>query len=262
MSRTQKATFSVLFIIKKSKLLKNGEAPICMRITVRGQIAEIMVKRSVPVPSWNQAKECSKGKDYISRELNHYLETVKARIYQIQRELEIDGITVTAYAIKNRYLGNDDLRKTICELYKEHNEKCRSLIGVDYTASTVSKFDTSFSHIKEFIRHQYGKSDVLLADINAKFMNDFDFYLKTVKKCRQNSSIKHLKILKKVIRIALANDWIKKDPFINIRFKHEETDIEFLSEEELTAVINKDFSIERLALVRDVFVFCCYTNLW
>ena len=78
---------------------------------------------------------------------------------------------------------------------------------------------------------------------------------------QHNSTIKHLKNLKKVIRIALANDWIKKDPFANIQFRHEESNVEFLSYEELETIRNKTFSIPRLEIVRDVFVFCCMTGL-
>ncbi len=114
MEQMQKSTFSLLFIIKKSKLRKNGEAPICLRITVNGRIEEVMVKRTVPVASWNQAKECSNGKDNISRELNLYLSTVKARVFQIQRELEIDGVPVTALSVKNRYYGKEEHGKTLC----------------------------------------------------------------------------------------------------------------------------------------------------
>ena len=86
----------MLYILKKSKLLKNGEAPICLRITVQGQTAEVTVKRSIAVHLWNQSKECSNGKSYTDKELNHYLEAVKAKFYQIHRELEIDGKAVTA----------------------------------------------------------------------------------------------------------------------------------------------------------------------
>jgi site-specific recombinase XerD len=85
--------------------------------------------------------------------------------------------------------------------------------------------------------------------------------LKTVRKCQQNSSLKHLKNLKKIIRIAISNDWIKKDPFYGIQFKHEEKNTEFLTQEELERLINKDFSIQRLAQVRDIFVFCTFTGL-
>lgn len=261
MNKEKRSTFNVLFIIKKSKLLKNGEAPIVMRITVNGQIAEVMVKRSIPVALWNQSKECSKGKDYTARELNHYLETVKARICQIQRELEIDGKLLTANAIKDRYHGKDDTNMTLCKAYQEHNEKCRALIGIDFTLSTVEKFDTSLSHLREYIRHQYHQDDILLSEVDGQFVREFDFYLKTVRKCQQNSSIKHLKNLKKITRIAQANDWMKKDPFLGIQFKHEETNVEFLTQDELSKLMNKELTISRLAQVRDIFVFCCFTGL-
>ncbi|KAA6309106.1 Tyrosine recombinase XerC, partial [termite gut metagenome] len=261
MNRVKKSTFSLLFIIKKSKLLKNGEAPICLRITVQGQTAEVMVKRSIPVHLWNQAKECSNGKQYMDKELNHYLETVKAKLYQIHRELEIDGKAVTAKAIRDRYQGKDEENKTLVEVYREHNKKCRALIGIDYTESTVEKFDTSLSHLREYIKYRIGSEDILLSDVNGQFIGDFDFYLKTVRKCQHNSSLKHLKNLKKIIRIALANDWIKKDPFYGIQFKQEETNVEFLSQEELETVIHKEFSLPRLTQVRDIFTFCCFTGL-
>ena len=251
----------MLFILKKSKLLKNGEAPVCLRITVQGQSAEVMVKRSIAVHLWNQAKECSNGKSHSDRELNHYLETVKARFYQIHREWEIDGKRVTAKAMLDRYFGRDETSKTLLDVYREHNQKCRALIGIDFTESTVEKFDTSLSHLQEYIKHRSGADDILLNEVNAQFINDFDFYLKTVRRCQHNSAIKHLKNLKKVVRIALANDWMKRDPFFGIQFKHEEKNIEFLTQEELSMLINKELTIQRLAQVRDVFVFCAFTGL-
>ena len=84
MGAVKRNTLSVLFIIKKSKLLKNGEAPVCMRITVNKRVAEVMIKRNIPVDLWNQKKECSKGKDHVATELNHYINTVRAKVLQIQ----------------------------------------------------------------------------------------------------------------------------------------------------------------------------------
>ena len=87
MGAVKRNTLSVLFIIKKAKLLKNGEAPICMRITVNKRVAEVMIKRSIPVDLWNQKKECSKGKDRVAAELNHYINTVRAKVLQIHLSL-------------------------------------------------------------------------------------------------------------------------------------------------------------------------------
>jgi len=258
---TQRTTFNLLFFIRKAKLLKNGEAPIFLRITVNRQRAEIGIKRSVHPEQWNQAKECTTTKGRIGAEINHYLETVKARILQIHREMEIDGKQITANSIKDIYLGNDESHKTLKEVYKEHNYKCRALIGKDYTESTVEKFETSLKCLSEFIIHKHKKADIFLSEINHQFIQDFEFYLKAIRHLQHNSSIKHLKNLKKVIRIALANGWMKQDPFLNIKFKHEKKNVEFLSDKELEIIRNKVFTISRLSVVRDIFVFCCYTGL-
>ena len=205
--------------------------------------------------------ESSNGKQYKDKELNHYLETVKAKFYQIHRELEINGKKVTANVVRDRYHGKDESSKTLVDVYKEHNKKCRALIGIDFTESTVEKFDTSLARLQEYIKYRCGTDDILLSEINTQFINDFDFYLKTVRKCQHNSSLKHLKNLKKIIRIALANDWIKKAPFYGIQFKHETTNIEFLTQEELERLIHKEFPVQRLSQVRDIFVFCSFTGL-
>ena len=107
MGAVKRNTLSVLFIIKKAKLLKNGEAPICMRITVNKRVAEVMIKRSIPVDLWNQKKECSKGKDRVATELNYYINTVRAKVLQIHRELEIDNKPITADTIKDCFYGRD-----------------------------------------------------------------------------------------------------------------------------------------------------------
>ena len=261
MGAVKRNTLSVLFIIKKAKLLKNGEAPICMRITVNKRVVEVMIKRSIPVDLWNQKKECSKGKDRVATELNHYINTVRAKVLQIHRELEIDNKPITADTIKDCFYGRDKVQRSLLEVYAEHNEKCRALIGKEYTESTVTKFDTSINRLKEYIRSCYHRDDIMLAELDGQFIRDFDFWLKTDKHCQNNSALKHLKNLKKVVRIALANDWIKKDPFYGIHFKQEEVNVEFLSREELDVLMNKGFTIKRLEQVRDIFVFCCFTAL-
>jgi hypothetical protein len=59
----QRNYFSILFFIRRTRLLKNGEAPIGLRITVNGQRVELQIKRSVPDNKWNAAKGCAVGKD-------------------------------------------------------------------------------------------------------------------------------------------------------------------------------------------------------
>lgn len=125
-------SFSVLFFIKKGKLLKNGEAPVCMRITVNGCMVDISIKRSCPVNLWNQAKENSKGKDRMSVELNHYLEITRSHVHQIYRELETSGKVITVDLVRKLYYGVDEDTKTRSHTdgFQRNNAKCLDEKGI------------------------------------------------------------------------------------------------------------------------------------
>lgn len=260
MAREERETMSILFFIKKTKLLKNGEAPICLRLTLNKQIAEIRIKRSILVNRWSPAKGCALGKDRVAKELNSYLEAIRLKMHQIHRELVLDmSAPVTANAIINRYCGNDV--KMLLEVFEDHNDKCRALIGKEYVEGTVRKFDTTLLYLKQFLKQRYRKDDIPLPEINQEFVRDLEFFLKTEKSCQNNSALKHIKNFRKVIRIAIGNDWIKRDPFFGLRFKAEEVNVDFLSNDELKRIRQKKITIPRLERIRDIFVFCCFTGL-
>lgn len=257
----QRNYFTILFFIKKSKLLKNGEAPICMRITVNGQRAEIQIKRSVEVSKWNSQKECTAGKDRKAMELNHYLDTVRTKVLKIHRELEQDGKPITADILKRRYYGEGDSPKMLLEVFREHNRKYRELMGKDYVAGTVLRYERTARYLEELLQKEYGMNDIPLKEINHEFITKFEHYVKTEKSCAQNAAVKYLKNLKKIIKAALVNKWITDDPFLEIHFKQTRTNRAFLTEEELGILLKKEFTIPRLQTVKDIFVFCALTGL-
>lgn len=253
--------FSILFFIKRTKLLKNGEAPICLRITVNGKRAEVQIKRSVEVNKWNNQKECAIGRDNKTLELNHYLETVRTKILRIHRQLEQDNKPITAEILKCHYYGESETPKMLLEVFKEHNQKCSELIGKDYVQATVMYYERTARYLSEFIKQNHRLSDIPLKDIDYNFIQAFEHFVKTVKNCQQNATVKHLKNFKRIIRIALLNHWIISDPFAEIHFKQTPTNRDFLLEEELQLILRKQFNIPRLETVKDIFIFCCFTGL-
>jgi site-specific recombinase XerD len=258
----KRTTFSVLFFIRRTRLNKLGQAPVEMRITINGARIDHALKRSIPPDLWNPEKGCALTRSRECRELNTYLDTVKLRILQLQREMEIDGIPVTAKSLLGKYRGSDNAtRRTLLSVFREHNDKCAKLSGIGMTPATVERYETSYKHTAEFITTTYGKTDVYLDEVNHKFIVDYEFYLKTERKCCHNTATKYLKNFKKIIRIALTNEWISKDPFANIKFRLDEVDRDFLEEHELRTIMEKKLPIERLAQVRDAFVFACFTGL-
>lgn len=257
----KRKTFTVLFFIKKNQLLKNGEAPIRMRITVDKVSVDISVKRSCPPNLWNQAKEVSRGKDRLSNELNRYLEITRSKIHQIYRELETVDKNITAEIIKNRYYGIDEEKKTLLEVFDKHNAQIRQLIGKGFVKKTVQRYETTKRYLSEFLQKEYNVSDIALNDLEARFISQFDTFLKTEKNCAHNSAITRLKNLKKIINFALENEWISKNPFAFYRFRVDTVDPVFLTLDEIKKIFSKKITVKRLDQVRDVFVFCCMTGL-
>jgi site-specific recombinase XerD len=197
----------------------------------------------------------------MSVELNHYLEITRSHVHQIYRELETSGKVITVDLVRKLFYGVDEDNKTLLQVFREHNEQSRKLIGKDFVSKTVQRYETTTRYLEEFIKKEYQLSDIALNNLEANFISKFDAFLKIEKGCAQNSSITRLKNLKKIIRIALENDWIKKDPFAYYRFKLEETDPEFLTMDEIKIILAKEFTIKRVEQVRDVFVFCIFTGL-
>ena len=181
----ERKRFSVLFFIKRSKLLKNGEAPVRVRVTYDRLYVELQLKRSVKVPLWSQEKEKSTGKDRNSVELNHYIDALRVKFYQIYQDLELEGKIISARAIVNRYQGKDETFKTLYNVFKEHNDNCRKLIGTDYADITVRRYDNCLKYLMELVRRDYKVDDMLLREVNGELVRKFDLYLKTEKHCAQ-----------------------------------------------------------------------------
>lgn len=127
---------------------------------------ELQLKRSIKVPLWSQDKEKSIGKDRNSVELNHYIDALRVKFYQIYQDLELDGKIISARAIVNRYQGKDETYKTLYNVFKEHNDNCRKLIGTDYADITVRRYDNCLKYLMELVKRDYKVDDMLLREVN------------------------------------------------------------------------------------------------
>jgi len=253
-------TFTLLFHLLKSKS-KHNKVPIYLRITVNKRRAEIALKRFIEPDKWNAEAGCARGNSELPKTLNTYLDVVRSKIYEHHKNLIRDNKPVTAANLKNAYLGLSGEQKTVVEVFERHNKQMKQLIGKEYAEGTYQRFETTLKHIIQFMEWKYNISDIPLSELNHEFITELDHYFRTVRNCANNSTVKYIKNFKKIIQIALANEWIKKNPFANFKARLKEVERYFLTEEELQQIINKKFSVLRVALVRDIFVFSCYTGL-
>lgn len=254
-------SFAVLFYLKDKRLDKNGKAGLYLRLTVNGQRSVISLHRKIDPEKWDSRMNKLKGKGVEAEELNRFMSTVRHKINKIHHELVEEGEFFTVHDVKDKFLGNDKRVKMLLELFDEHNQQMKKLIDIEFALGTYKRYHTTRNHVAEFIKTEFRKSDIPIRDVDLKFIKRFEFFLKTDKKCNHNSALKYINNFKKIIRMAVAHEWISKDPFYNYKVQFKTVEREFLSKEELQALVDKEITGERLNVVRDMFVFCCYTGL-
>lgn len=257
-------TFNLLFFGIKSRANEKGEIPLQMRITVNKSKVELALHRRVDLSIWNPAVGMAMGNSKEARNINSYLLSVQTSIYDTYKYLRETGKTVTPLAIKNTYLGiidESELGKKIINLYREHNDKIASLVNIDYSPETIERYETSLKHTQDFIKRKYDKDDIYVKELDHEFITDYEIYFKTVRKCSHNTTLKYIKNFKKIVRLAITNGHLDRDPFVNYKMRLKKIDRGFLGDEELKILINKKFNTRRLEQVRDCFVFSCFTGL-
>lgn len=256
-----KAKITIMFYAKTSRTLKNGQTPIYMRITVDGTRIEVNTNRTVEISKWSSESSKLKGNTEEARALNSYLDILKSKVYETEKDMVNNDILITPESFKNRYLGIEDEQLRLIAIFKEHNERMKSLVDKEYSYNTYKKYKTTLSHTEEFLQWKFKIKDIEIKKVNLSFINEFDYFLRSVKNCNNNSTIKYIRNFGKIIKQCYANEWIDKDPFLNFKGKVKEVERQFLSQEEIDAIMNKNFSMDRLNQVKDIFIFCCYTGL-
>ena len=256
-----KSTFNVLFFLKRDKQKKDGRTPLMCRITVDGKESRFNMKMDINPESWNVKANKAIGRGPEVQEVNSLIDNVKASLFQIYRDLQERGKQVTAEVIKNSFLGLDNTFETLLNLFDKHNEDARKLIGNGLVADTVEKYELTRRRLAEFMTFKYNLSDMNIKDINNMFILDFETYLRTMCGCSSNTAAKYMRLFKKIILLAKNNGLLTVDPFASYKIQFKKVDRGYLTQRELELIMAKEFAIERLEHVRDIFIFACFTGL-
>ncbi|MBP9098963.1 MAG: site-specific integrase [Ferruginibacter sp.] len=254
-------TFDYLFTLRKPKNYVNGTVKIYLRITIDGQRCETATAQFADPELWDIKAGRVKGKSEEARSINSYLDILQAKLYESHAELLQANIPITAVLLRNKFNGKDDRSRKLIEIVTAYHKNMEKLVGRDYVDITVRKFHTTLLHLTSFIKWKYNTPDISLSQLKYEFITDFEFYLKTEKNIGNNTVAKHIQNTNRVINECVDKAWLSSNPFINFSVKTEVRERVFLSEDELEAMIQKEISVERISIVRDIFVFSCFTGL-
>ena len=225
--------FHILYFLCKSKLNQKGQSPIFCRITFDSNRKQFSTGHFVNTSSWNSKLQHYKGNSKEAQRVNENFTLIKQKLYKAFNDVSKEKDILFIDDIYNRFSGTDKEYKTLLQAFEYHNQKMESLIGKEYVQATYGKFVVIQTHIKEFIRYNYNKSDYALFDLKLNFLADLDYYLKIQKSLNQNTINKLIERVKKVVKIALGDGWISSDPFILYHRKSFTKEVVFLSNSEL-----------------------------
>lgn len=252
---------NILFFIKRKKLLKDGTAPIYIRVTVSKVSSEFATGKSVNPVQWIAVKGRVKGNTLHNKQLNTFLDQQEYALHDIALQIQQQGKVVTAKEIASRYKGKNTPKVSLISLYVEHNQTLRDLIDITVAKNTYKRHETSLKLVQEFLAYEYHVDDVALTDVDLLMLEKYKHYLMTVRHNNNNTTVKYIRNLGKVLNMAVDRQLISSSPVELLHLKTDEVEKEFLTSEELDRLAKKHFSIERLEQVRDVFLFCCYCGL-
>lgn len=254
-------SYGLTFFLKSPKRKSDMIRYVYLRVTVDGIPKETSTKRKWDTRRWDQHLERATGTKEDARGINFFLDSLVNNISNYKTELINEGKTITALSIINFVKGDNPSKSKVLEEFQKHNDEVFALVPDEYALGTHARFVTARSHVEEFILFKYQKEDLEFRELNYEFIKDYEMYLKTIRKCSTNTTLKYIANFKKIVLRAIAKEIIPKDPFLLFKGKKIKILKEPLTRAELYLLEAKQFDSERLSTVRDIFVFQCYTGL-
>lgn len=255
-------SMSVRFLIRKDKGIDQSEAPIYMRVTIAGERFELGTRRTAPPESWSAELGRVNETTSKAKSVNSFLDSLLSRAYGYQKQILNEGKELTLAEFRSRWNGIPiEKPRMLMEIFEEHNQQMKALIGREFSPLTFERYTTSKKHTHDFMKWKYRIDDIDIKKLNYEFIHNYEFWLKSVRKNDHNTAIKYLSNFRKIVNICIKNGWLARDPFVGFKMTKREIERPFLTEDELTRITEKTFIMPRMSQVRDIFVFCCYTGL-
>lgn len=233
-----------------------------LRITINGTQVALNTRRRCKLKDWDLKKGMPVIKDAMTDDLNLYLEGIRNRAYMSFTDLSREFEDVTPHMVRDHMQGvHGGASRTIFEIWEEHNREVQKLIGKEYSHALWQKHTVAMNHFRSFLKIQYRLPDMPVKQIRFNVIREYNHYLIGELRLKHNTAIKFLQFFKKITNRAIKSGWLVKDPFDGFSLTLKEVDPPYLTEDELNQVQAYEAKIPRIALVKDLFIFSCFTGM-
>ena len=256
-----KSIFRVVFYLRSNYVNKEGNTSVMLRIYLNNERLSLgSTGISVKSAQWDKEKERIKGRTTEALNTNLQLDNIASGLQSIFRRIEMSDV-VSLERIKSEFLGKKEEIDTLMQLFEKHNGDVAKQVGVSVGKATLQKYNVCKRHFSEFLEKQYKRSDLKLTELTYVVIREFDLYLRTEVGQNPNTATKTMKTFKTITLLGQKMGVLLHDPFMNHRFHIEPVNRGFLTDEEILCIAHKQINIPRLELIRDIFIFSCFTGL-
>jgi len=250
----------VSFIVRSDKK-QTGVSPVLMVLSIDGRRAYISTGYKVQLSDWDSYNGKFIGGSAKIRTMNEFLDRMRMDVIRIYNEMNSRQEDITVDELRKSLKGENEKRsKTLIGVCKIYNSSFEKLVGIEIGKITFQRYDTFARKIEDFLKAKMGMKDILLQNIKYSFGLEYDHYLKSEVKLHQNTLVKYIQYLNRVLDYAVKYEWIDRNVLSGYKCPVKETKREYLTDDELQRIIDKEIRITRLQEVRDCFVFCCFTG--
>ena len=256
-----KSIFRVVFYLRSNYVNKEGKTSVMLRIYLNNERLSLgSTGIAITASQWDKDKERIKGRTTDALSTNLQLDNIASGLQAIFRKIEMSD-DLSLERIKSEFLGKKDEIDTLMQLFEKHNTDISKQVGISVSKATLQKYNVCKRHFSDFLDKQYKRNDLKLTELTYLIIREFDLYLRTVVGQNSNTATKTMKTFKTITLLGQKMGVLLHDPFMNHRFHLEPVNRGFLTDEEILLIANKEIGIPRLELVRDIFIFSCFTGL-
>ena len=254
-------TFKVLFYIKKNAPLRNGNTPIMGRITINGQRTQLSTQLSVNPNLWDVSMGRAAGRSAVASHVNEQLSQIRFHIERCYNTLFYEHALVTPKMVKEMYFGNDQRNETLLAFFRHHNEEFSRMVGISRSKTTYYKYRCVYKHLENYVNDKFNRKDLLFKELDKEFLTGFHHYIAQECGHKKNTTWIYMIAFKHILMLARSKGYMDKDIFANYKLQSEFVTRNYLTMDEINRMMQYENEDVTLQLVRDTFLFSCFTGL-
>ena len=251
----------ISFWLLKSKSNQIKQSPIYMKVFFQGKGIKISTGHYISNILWDKKKKKVKGSTDEAQAIYESLAALRAQTIIVVNKLVLDGVPFNVHTIKDRLSGKEAKSISVLQACDNYLNMMKQLGSNHYAKPTIIKYSNTKLRLTEYMKQKYGRTDLFLYELNYDFIKEFEIFLKTQFSNSQVTCYKHYQRFTRIIRVAMQKGYLQKYPFDEYSIKLSRKEVQFLTISEINKIENHKFDIERLVIIRDMFIFSCYTGL-